>query len=111
MNNEFNIANLDLFSFQGVDSIDENEVQVLGNQEIKVEENNFDPPQVAETCQNRQCATVQPQHHRDIRTVLVKEETSLVLNEVLPMQGGRHIQWNVEQVNTENPLSPGKCIF
>ncbi len=94
-------------SFQGLDSIGENEVQVHESQEIKVEENIFDPPLGAATCHNRQSATLQPQHHRDIRTVLVKEETSLVLSEVLPAQGSRHIQWNVEPVNIENS-SPSK---
>ncbi|XP_035527904.1 uncharacterized protein LOC118335618 [Morone saxatilis] len=89
---------------QGLDSVDETEVQVLGRQEIKVEENISDPPLVATTCQNR--AIVQPQHHRDIRTVLVKEESTLVLNEIQATQGSRHIRWNVEPVNIENTSSP-----
>ncbi|XP_068592545.1 zinc finger protein 576, tandem duplicate 1 [Cebidichthys violaceus] len=87
---------------RGLDSIAENEA--LGSQEIKVEENISDPPLVALTCQNRQSASVQPQHHRDIRTVLVKEESSLALHEAT--QGSRHIRWNVEQVNIENSSSP-----
>ncbi|XP_051261469.1 uncharacterized protein LOC127366520 [Dicentrarchus labrax] len=91
---------------QGLDSVAETEVQVLGRQEIKVEENISDPPLVATTCQNRQSAIVQPQHHRDIRTVLVKEESSLVLNEIQATQGSRHIRWNVEPVNIENTSSP-----
>ncbi|XP_076593645.1 zinc finger protein 576, tandem duplicate 1 isoform X1 [Chaetodon auriga] len=89
---------------QGLDSVGENEVQVLESQEIKVEENISDPPLVAAASQNKQSAIVQPQHHRDIRTVLVKEETSLVLSEAT--QGSRHIRWNVESVNTENTSSP-----
>ncbi|XP_074510110.1 zinc finger protein 576, tandem duplicate 1 isoform X1 [Sebastes fasciatus] len=90
---------------QGLDSIAENEA--LGSQEIKVEENISDPPLVAPTCQNKQSASVQPQHHhRDIRTVLVKEESSLVLNETQATPGSRHIRWNVEPVNNENTSSP-----
>ncbi|XP_075964980.1 zinc finger protein 576, tandem duplicate 1 isoform X2 [Anarhichas minor] len=84
---------------QGLDSI-----AALGSQEIKVEENISDPPLVALTCQNRQSASVQPQHHPDIRTVLVKEESSLVLHEAA--QGSRRIRWNVEQVDIENSSSP-----
>ncbi|KAK9513576.1 hypothetical protein VZT92_027100 [Zoarces viviparus] len=84
---------------QGLDSI-----AALGSQEIKVEENMSDPPLVALTCQNRQSASVQPQHHHDIRSVLVKEESSLVLHETT--QGSRRIRWNVEQVDIENSSSP-----
>ncbi|KAI3360446.1 hypothetical protein L3Q82_002341 [Scortum barcoo] len=87
---------------QGWDGLAENEVQGLGSEEIKVEENILDPPLVAVTCQNRPSASVQPQHHCDIRSVLVKEESSLVLNEA---QGSRHIRWNVEPVNADNTSS------
>ncbi|XP_073342330.1 zinc finger protein 576, tandem duplicate 1 isoform X2 [Pagrus major] len=90
---------------QSLDGIAENEVQVLASQEIKVEENISDPLLPAATCQNRQSAVVQPQHHRDIRTVLVKEETTLMLNEVQAEEGTGHIRWNVEPVN-ENTSSP-----
>uniref|UniRef100_A0A4W6CQJ4 C2H2-type domain-containing protein n=1 Tax=Lates calcarifer TaxID=8187 RepID=A0A4W6CQJ4_LATCA len=86
---------------QGLDSITENEAQ-----EIKVEENISDPPVNAHTCQNRQSASVQPQHHRDIRSVLVKEESSLMLNEAQASQGRSHIRWNVEPVNNENTATP-----
>ncbi|GLD63489.1 uncharacterized protein AKAME5_001510700 [Lates japonicus] len=86
---------------QGLDSITENEAQ-----EIKVEENISDPPLNAHTCQNRQSASVQPQHHRDIRSVLVKEESSLMLNEAQASQGRSHIRWNVEPVNNENTATP-----
>nr|XP_046256483.1 uncharacterized protein LOC124065276 isoform X2 [Scatophagus argus] len=91
---------------QGLDSTSENEVQFLGNQDIKVEENVSEPPLVAATSQNRQSAVVHPQHNRDIRTVLVKEECTLVLNEVQTTQGRRHIRWNVEPASTENTSSP-----
>ncbi|XP_029307268.1 zinc finger protein 576, tandem duplicate 1 [Cottoperca gobio] len=87
---------------QGLDSFAGNEA--LGSQEIKVEENISDPSLVSPICQNRQSGSVQPQHHRDIRTVLVKEESSLVLNEAT--QGSRRIRWNVEPVNPENTSSP-----
>lgn len=91
-----------------MDGIAENEVQVLARQEIKVEENISDPLLPAAACQNRQSAAVQPQHHRDIRTVLVKEETTLMLNEVQAEEGSGHIRWNVEPVN-ENTSSPCEC--
>ncbi|XP_023275563.1 uncharacterized protein LOC111664964 [Seriola lalandi dorsalis] len=91
---------------QGSESIAENEVQVPGSQEIKVEENISDPPLATPTCQNRPSASVQSQHHRDIRTVLVKEESSLMLNETQASQGSRHIRWNVEPVNNENTATP-----
>ena len=112
MNDESNIGNLHLFSFQDLDSIAENDAEsdALESQEIKVEENISDPPLVTATCQNSQSAITQPQHHhRDIRTVLVKEETSLVLNEVQASLGSRHIRWNVEPVSTENNSSPCEC--
>ncbi|XP_070690929.1 uncharacterized protein [Pempheris klunzingeri] len=87
---------------QDLNSIAENEGP--GSQDIKVEENISDPTLVAPNCQNRQGASVQPQHHhRDIRTVLVKEESCLVLHEA---QDSRHIRWNVEPVNNENTSSP-----
>ncbi|KAM8735618.1 zinc finger protein 576, tandem duplicate 1 isoform 3-T4 [Acanthopagrus schlegelii] len=90
---------------RGLDGIAENEVQVLACQEIKVEENISDPLLPVATCQTRQSAAMQPQHHRDIRTVLVKEETTLMLNEVQAEEGSGHIRWNVEPVN-ENTSSP-----
>ncbi|KAM7382702.1 hypothetical protein PAMP_002421 [Pampus punctatissimus] len=91
---------------QGMDCIAENDVQGLGSQEIKLEENISDPPLVVPTCQNRQSASVQPQPHRDIRTVLVKEESSLMLNDSQATQSCRHMRWNVEQINAENTTSP-----
>lgn len=94
------------FHFQGLISIAEDEERVPWSQEIKVEENIIDPPLVVPTCPNRQSTSVQPQHHRDIRTVLVKEETSLVLNDAQASHGSRHIRWNVEPVNNENTTTP-----
>ncbi|XP_023124581.2 uncharacterized protein LOC111567590 [Amphiprion ocellaris] len=84
----------------------ENGVQVLGSKEIKVEENSTDPLLLAATCQNRQNASVQLQHHRDIKTVLVKEESCLVLNDASATHGSKHIRWNVEQVNNDNTVAP-----
>ncbi|KAL7393506.1 hypothetical protein ABVT39_011789 [Epinephelus coioides] len=89
---------------QGLGSFAEN--VALGRQEIKVEDSNLDPGLVAPTCPNRQSANVQPQHHRDIRTVLVKEESSLVLNEAQATEDSGHIRWNVEPVSNENTSSP-----
>ncbi|XP_029361252.1 zinc finger protein 576, tandem duplicate 1 [Echeneis naucrates] len=91
---------------QIVDTIAVNEVQVPGSQEIKVEENISDPLLAAPTCQNRRSASVQPQHHRDIRTVLVKEESSLVLNEAQASPDSGHIRWNVEPVSHKNTATP-----
>ncbi|KAM6995343.1 zinc finger protein 576, tandem duplicate 1 [Tautogolabrus adspersus] len=90
---------------KGLDRLAENEVQVLGSQEIKVEEIILDPPLAGSICQNRQSASMQPQQHFDIRTVLVKEECSLVLNESQATQGSR-ICWNVEPVSVVNTSSP-----
>lgn len=97
-----------VFFFQGLDNITENEVQVSESQEIKVEENTADPLLVAPTCQNRKNASVQPQHQRDIRNVLVKEESSLMLTEAQAPQGSRHIRWNVQPVNNEDTATPCK---
>ncbi|KAM9723891.1 zinc finger protein 576, tandem duplicate 1 isoform 2-T2 [Menidia menidia] len=93
---------------QGLDSAAENEVQVLGSQEIKVEENTSDPMLFAPACQNRRSASVQPQHHRDIRTILVKEESSSTLNDPqASTHGGKHMrQWNVEPISIENTAIP-----
>ncbi|XP_074539493.1 zinc finger protein 576, tandem duplicate 1 [Halichoeres trimaculatus] len=90
---------------QGLDSAAEREVQVLGSQEIKVEEVISDPSQAAPPSQNRPSASMQPQHHCDVRTVMVKEECSLVLNEAQTTQGSS-IRWNVEpvHVNTSSSL-------
>lgn len=91
-----------------MDSTAENE-SCGSPQEIKVEESVSDPPLVEPTCQNRQSASVQPQHHRDIRTVLVKEESSLVLHEAQAAQGSKRIRWNVEPVDIVN--SPSPCEY
>ncbi|KAM4580703.1 zinc finger protein 576, tandem duplicate 1 isoform 2-T3 [Odontesthes bonariensis] len=91
---------------QGLDRIADEEVQCLGGQEIKVEENTSDPLLVAPACQSRQSASVQPQHHRDIRTVLVKEESSPMQNDAQVTQGRKRMQWNVEPVGNENTDTP-----
>lgn len=96
-----------LLSLQSSGSVTENEVQVLGN-EIKVEENSSNPPLAVSTSQSRQSASVQPLHHRDIRTVLVKEESSLMLNDAPATSGSRHIRWNVEPLSCENTVTPCK---
>ncbi|XP_054898224.1 uncharacterized protein LOC129367657 [Poeciliopsis prolifica] len=88
---------------QGMDRIAESEFQVPEGQEIKVEENSSDTMLVGPTCQNRQSTTgVQPKHHQDIRSILVKEESNSVVNDTLSLQGSRHMRWNVEPINSEN---------
>ncbi|XP_071378013.1 zinc finger protein 576, tandem duplicate 1 [Centroberyx affinis] len=94
---------------QGLDSNAENEVvfrEVQRGQEIKVEENISDPPLVAHTCHSRQRVGLPPQNQHDIRTVLVKQESCLILNDAQATQGSRHIRWNVEQINIENASGP-----
>uniref|UniRef100_A0A1A8UF59 Zinc finger n=1 Tax=Nothobranchius furzeri TaxID=105023 RepID=A0A1A8UF59_NOTFU len=85
------------------DSFAENEVQVLEDPDIKVEESNLQPFLVMPTCQNLQSNIVQPEHHRSIRSVLVKEESRSLLN--CP-QGGRHMRWNLEPAGNENADVP-----
>lgn len=72
---------------------------------IKVEE----PQLAAAGALSRQDVVLQPQHPRDIKTVLVKEEGTLVLHEVQAASGSRRMRWNVEPVNVENTSSPCKC--
>ncbi|KAM4735406.1 LOW QUALITY PROTEIN: zinc finger protein 576, tandem duplicate 1 [Anableps anableps] len=84
----------------------ENSAQVPGGHEIKVEENSSDAMLVATICQNRQSAGVQPKHHEDIRSVLVKEERNSVVNDTQGVQGSRHMRWNVEPVSSENTDTP-----
>ncbi|XP_058502986.1 uncharacterized protein LOC131470918 isoform X2 [Solea solea] len=91
---------------QGLDSIVEVEVQVHGSQEIKVEESMTDPMLFVPTCQKRKSTSVQQQHQHDIRSVLVKEERSLMLSEAHASQGSSRIRWNVEPVNNENTATP-----
>ncbi|KAM4633808.1 zinc finger protein 576, tandem duplicate 1 [Polymixia lowei] len=91
---------------QGSDGIAENEVifrEVEGGQEIKVEENISDPPPVAQTSESRQRMDTQPQHQRGVRIVLVKQESSLILNDPQATLGSRHIRWNVERMDIETP--------
>ncbi|KAM6909689.1 zinc finger protein 576, tandem duplicate 1 [Xenentodon cancila] len=98
----------------GLDGIADNEVEVLGSQEIKIEDHSSDPLLVAPTCQSRQSVSVQLQHHRDVRTVLVKEESSPVQtdvqndvqNDVQAAQGSKQMRWNVEPVSNEQTDMP-----
>lgn len=77
--------------------------------EIKVEENVSEAQLAAASTKNRQGVDQQPQHQRDIRTVLVKEERTLVLHEVQAAPGSRRMRWNVEPVDVENTYSPRRC--
>lgn len=90
-------------SFQ-IGGVTEKEIHIRSC-EIKVEESVSDP-QLAKT---RQDVDPQPQHQRDIRTVLVKEERTLVLHEVQATPGSRRRRWNVEPVDVENTYRPRKC--
>ena len=110
IHNELSIAILPnfSFSFQGFKNITASVFQVPGSQEIKIEETISDLMLVAPSSQNRPRLNVQPHPQRDIRTVLVKEESSLVLNEAQASQGSRHIRWNVEPVENENTATPCK---
>lgn len=76
----------------------------IENQEIKVEETIPEP----HLGQNRQDVVLLPQHHRDIRTVLVKEERTLVLHEVQAAAGSGRMRWNVEPISIESTSSPCK---
>lgn len=81
----------------------------IGSREIKVEESVSEPQLAAASTKNRQDVDQQPQHQRDIRTVLVKEERTLVLHEVQAAPGSRRMRWNVEPVDTENTYSRREC--
>ncbi|XP_037836330.1 uncharacterized protein LOC108245979 isoform X2 [Kryptolebias marmoratus] len=88
---------------QALSTTAENDVHILGGPEIKVEENSSDlllvtPP--------RQTPGVQPEHHQSIRSVLVKEESSSVLNSTQDPQGSKRMQWNLEPVGSENTDIP-----
>lgn len=72
--------------------------------DIKVEESVLEP----QLAKNGQDVDQQPQHQRDIRTVLVKEERTLVLHEVQAAPGSRRMRWNVEPVDVESTYSPRK---
>uniref|UniRef100_A0A1A7WF71 Zinc finger n=1 Tax=Iconisemion striatum TaxID=60296 RepID=A0A1A7WF71_9TELE len=88
---------------QTSDSNAENDIQVLEDPDIKVEESNSQPLMVMPTCQNLQSNSVQPEHHRSIRSVLVKEESRSLLNDP---QGGRRMRWNLETAGDENTDIP-----
>ncbi|XP_028325939.1 zinc finger protein 576, tandem duplicate 1 [Gouania willdenowi] len=57
--------------------------------------------------QNTQVTSVSTQHHQDIRTVLVKEETSIIPEDVQNTNGSKHIKWNVEPISNEDTDIPG----
>lgn len=74
----------------------------MGSRDIKVEESVTEP----QLAKNGQDAEQQPQHQRDIRAVLVKEERTLVLHQVQAAAGSRRMRWNVEPADVENTYSP-----
>uniref|UniRef100_A0A3P9ID54 C2H2-type domain-containing protein n=1 Tax=Oryzias latipes TaxID=8090 RepID=A0A3P9ID54_ORYLA len=102
---------------EGFDGVSEKEVQFVGSQEIKVEEIPPDPTLQPPACRSRQGAGLHPQHHRAIRTVLVKEESGPLLNAALDAQGSRRMQWAVEPISSggadgpliENGQSPNEA--
>ncbi|KAF6739862.1 hypothetical protein FQA47_023945 [Oryzias melastigma] len=72
---------------QGFNLVSEKDVHVVGSQEIKVEE-------------------IHLQHHRDIRTVLVKEESAPMPSEAQDTQGTKQMQWAVEPISSEKTDGP-----
>lgn len=91
-----------------IGGVTEKEIDI-GSREIKVEDSVSEPQLAAASAKNGQDVAQQPQHQRDIRTVLVKEERTLVLHEVQAAPGSRRMRWNVEPVDVENTYSPRKC--
>lgn len=75
------------------------------NQGIKVEDNTADSTQITTNRLSRGNLSIQPPC-RGIRTVLVKEESSLLINDAQTPQRGEHMHWNVELDTTENSSSP-----
>lgn len=94
------------FSSQGLDAKAGNEVKAGRDTDIKVEEHAQDSSANTAGSQHRLSAVVQPQHHRDIRTVLVKEESPPLFSEVMASQANKHIQWD-----RECAASSCKCCF
>ncbi|XP_034031015.1 uncharacterized protein LOC117514593 [Thalassophryne amazonica] len=88
-----------------LENIADSEVEFLRSQDIKIEENISDQSLTMANSHNKRSANRQVQHHHDIRSVLVKQESSLV-NDIQATEGSRHIRWNVEQVETENASNP-----
>lgn len=68
----------------------------------------LEPQMAAANAKNGQNVDQQPQRQRDIRTVLVKEERTLVLHKVQAATGSRRMRWNVEPVDVETTYSPRK---
>lgn len=79
------------------------------NQGIKVEDNTADSTQITTNRLSRGNLSIQPPC-RGIRTVLVKEESSLLINDAQTPQRGEHMHWNVELDTTENSSSPCKYL-
>uniref|UniRef100_A0A3B3BUU8 C2H2-type domain-containing protein n=2 Tax=Oryzias melastigma TaxID=30732 RepID=A0A3B3BUU8_ORYME len=91
---------------QGFNLVSEKDVHVVGSQEIKVEEIPLNPTLLPPTCRSRQSASVHLQHHRDIRTVLVKEESAPMPSEAQDTQGTKQMQWAVEPISSEKTDGP-----
>ncbi|XP_061632720.1 uncharacterized protein LOC133479573 [Phyllopteryx taeniolatus] len=90
---------------RGLKCTAENEMQPL----IKVEENTSDPLLGAPLIQKesgKSGAGMQPQQNGDIRAVLVKQESRVMLDDARSTPDSRHSQWNVEQVTDRNSASP-----
>ncbi|XP_077382625.1 zinc finger protein 576, tandem duplicate 1 isoform X2 [Festucalex cinctus] len=83
----------------------ENETQAV----IKVEDGTSDPLVGAPLRQKesgRSGAGMQPQQNRDIRTVLVKQESRFMINDTRSTPDSERRQWNVEQGADRNSVSP-----
>ncbi|XP_077432728.1 zinc finger protein 576, tandem duplicate 1 isoform X2 [Vanacampus margaritifer] len=83
----------------------ENETQAV----IKVEDSTSDPLVGAHACQKesgRSEARMRTQQNRDIRTVLVKQESRVMLNDARSTPDSEQRQWNVEKVADRNSVSP-----
>ncbi|XP_049587114.1 zinc finger protein 576, tandem duplicate 1 [Syngnathus scovelli] len=80
---------------QNLKCTSENETQAM----IKVEESTSDLLLGSE-------AGTQPQQNRDIRTVLVKQETRVPIHDTRSTPDSQSREWNVEQVTDRNSVSP-----
>uniref|UniRef100_A0A672HTI7 C2H2-type domain-containing protein n=2 Tax=Salarias fasciatus TaxID=181472 RepID=A0A672HTI7_SALFA len=75
--------------------------EAAGCQEIKVETEGAEPLH-----QNSESAAVPSPHHRNTRSVLVKEESYLMLSDPQATQSSNRMRWNVEPVSDENAIVP-----
>ncbi|XP_028985160.1 uncharacterized protein LOC114843102 isoform X2 [Betta splendens] len=91
---------------QVLDSLTEHEERLPTSEEIKVEENISDPHLAVPSCPDRESASVQPQNHGGIRSVLVKQEARLIRNDAQASHDRGQIRWNVEPVNNEDTTTP-----